>query len=171
MYRLFEDRIRVHYGQAYVVSKGCRDVVLDDAFLGQSNGICGAGVAGGLLLMTGLHTGWVSMAVSLHEVEPAIDGSWEEIVDAPFTFIGENVSLQEWGGDTVCDLPLTNQSYMVRYCAKGFGIAEELGKADDEVPVEFYSLQFWPATRRPDLVRKQTAAKAAYWHEFAKGLR
>jgi hypothetical protein len=40
---------------------------------------------------------------------------------------------------------------------------------DDEDPlIDRYLLQFWPAAPAPDRVVKQTSAKAAYWHEYAR---
>jgi hypothetical protein len=51
-------------------------------FGGQRNGLCGAAIPGNLLLLTGLHTGTVGLTVELHDDPPALDDSWEEIVEA-----------------------------------------------------------------------------------------
>ncbi len=41
---------------------------------------------------------------------------------------------------------------------------------EEEEPVDYYHLDFWPADLRPDVVLKQTSEIAAYWHEYAKSL-
>jgi hypothetical protein len=154
----------VHYGQIYVLSPGCDPVLPAEAFAGQSNGLCGAGVEGGLFLATGLHTGYVHMQVEVHADEPPVDERWEEIVEASCAFSQTPVVLEDWGGENRCELPLAEGTYRVRYCAKRFGEAPEGNGEDGEELVERYALIFWPAPARPDQVIKQTSPGAAYWN-------
>lgn len=92
----------VHYGQLYVRSGladlGAPDPELHACFAGQQNGLCGGAVPGCLLLITGLHTGTVGLVVELHDRPPALDDSWEEIVEVPFRPVGE-ASLVGWAGE------------------------------------------------------------------------
>ena len=167
---VYEGRLRVHYGQAYVLSPDCGDVLPDDAYVGQRNGLCGAGVKGALFLTTGLHTGYVQLTVTVHDTLPPVQEDWDEIVEASCTFASVPVVLQNWDGEVVCELPLAEGTYRVRYSAKGFGEAPESGGEIDEEPVERYALAFWPATAESDKVIKQTSVKAAYWNNGGWGV-
>ncbi|MEU7906207.1 hypothetical protein [Actinoplanes sp. NPDC049118] len=84
---LDEPRVFVTYGSATVVSGDDTDgngYEHDEAWADESNGLCGAGVRGVLVLTTGTHTGWIPFRVELHEAEPEVDDSWDEIVEASF---------------------------------------------------------------------------------------
>jgi hypothetical protein len=154
----------VHYGQIYVTSPGCADVTPDDAFANHQNGLCGTGVAGGVFLVTGLHTGYVHFRVEIHSTAPPIEPEWEEIVESSCVFSRVPVFLEEWAGENKCELPLAEGTYRVRYCAMKFGEAPEGNGEDGEQLVEHYVLHFWPAPHHPDAVVKQTSQKAAYWN-------
>ncbi len=82
---VFDGAFPVHYGQAYILSRPT-DVNsdLDEAFVGQQNGLLGASVRGQLWLTTGLHTGRVQLSISKAEAEPPLDDRSEEIVEATF---------------------------------------------------------------------------------------
>src|SRR5262249_12792354 len=70
MTRVFEDKIHVHYGQAYILMSEMPNPGLNDAFRGQTNGLCGAAVRGALWLVTGLHTGQVGFTVDVLDAAP-----------------------------------------------------------------------------------------------------
>ncbi len=59
MTELFAGNVEVQYGQAYIELDGSFDGAMDDCFVGQRNGLCGAQKPAILFLMTGLHTGIV----------------------------------------------------------------------------------------------------------------
>jgi hypothetical protein len=157
----------VHYGQIYVLSPECEPVMPADAFEGQRNGLCGAGVEGGLFLATGLHTGYVHMRIEVHTNEPPIDDEWEEIVEVSCFFPQTPVVLEDWSGNSKCELPIAEGMYRVRYSAKRFGQAQEGNGVDGEALVERYSVLFWPSPRRADQVIKETSERAAYWNDGA----
>jgi hypothetical protein len=95
MRTLFDDEVRVSYSQIYVVSDALPDMT--EAFAGQSNGLCGAGVPGGLFLITGTHTGKVRFTVELHDDEPAAATTdWEEVVEVPYAPTGPDTHLVQW---------------------------------------------------------------------------
>lgn len=167
---VFDGPLRMQYGQAYVLSPGCGDVLPDDAYSGQRNGLCGAGVEGALFLTTGLHTGYVQLVVTVHDVSPPLGEDWEEIVEASCTFVSIPVVLQNWNGEVVCELPLAEGTYRVRYSAKGFGEAPEGDGENGQELVESYALAFWPATAESDRVIRQTTLKAAYWNDGGWGV-
>lgn len=160
----------MHYGQAYVIA-GSEDTDLAASFRGQVNGLCGAAAAGLLFLITGLHTGRVGFTVDICAARPAVDDSWEEIVEVPLTVAVAEVTLQEWGGQAAYRLPLPAADYRVRYCARGMQHGHDLDTGQDhDRPADSYSLAFWPAPPAPDQMVKQTSEIAAYWHDVANSL-
>ncbi len=173
--QIFRGPLHVHYGQAYLI---CDDKLgelsLDEAFRGQTNGLCGGAVAGQLFLLTGLHTGEVGFSLEVHDFDPGVDDTWQEIVEVSFQAPGSEdgeFALHEWGGEQICRVPLApGATYRVRYCASGM---DRGACADTHVrkdPVDFYHLIFWPGPSAADAVLKETSANAAYWHRFAQGL-
>jgi hypothetical protein len=167
----FAGRLWVHYGQAYVLVGDCEVPDLEAAFRGQVNGLCGTAVSGGLFLITGLHTGQVGFTVEVSGSAPELDGSWEEIVEAPFLVPDLPVALYEWGGESGLRLSLAAGTYRARYSARNMQAGHDQDTlADDTVIIDEYWLQFWPAPASPDQVIRQTSEIAAYWHRFARGL-
>ncbi|MGC4816576.1 hypothetical protein [Micromonospora sp. DT63] len=123
---LFDGPAPVAYGQIYVTSRELPD--MSGAFAGQANGLCGAGQAGALFLMTGTHTGRVHFRVEVYDGEPsAAAQEWEEVVEASFLPRAPVVDLVPWGEGSLAPLPLTPEGqdagrlpvYRVRYCATG----------------------------------------------------
>lgn len=157
---LFEGLLHVSYGQFYVNSTDDASHPLDEAFAGQSNGLCGAAVAGFLFLVTGQHTGEVPLSVQLHEEAPPLEPEWQEVVEASFRPVSAQAVLAQWGGGFF-PLGLEEISYRVRYCARGFDEAHQGGVYDR---FDAYLLQFWPAPPAPDEVIRQTGRGPAYWH-------
>src|SRR3954470_5973927 len=85
MQRVFDGEVRVDYSQIYVqTASGWSTNDLRAGFAGQVNGLCGAGISGGMWLVTGLHMGNVGFVVELHDQQPVIDDAWEEIVEVSF---------------------------------------------------------------------------------------
>ena len=179
MRTLFDDEVWVSYGQIYVISDDLLDMT--EAFAGQSNGLCGAGVPGGLFLITGTHTGKVRFTVELHDDEPpAATTDWEEVVEVPYTPAMPEVRLVQWAGEQSWPLDLRQSErtartgYRVRYCASGMAQAREThGTEFGDLALDRYLLRFWPVgdgTARPDAVLRQTTSTAAYWHDHARGL-
>lgn len=157
----------VSYAQIYVESSE-NYASMEECFAGQQNGLCGAAVTGKLFLITGLHTGQVAFAVELHDGEPVIDDSWEEIVEASYRPLGAP-ALAPWGGGSWWELELQpHVDYRVRYCGWGIDAAHRDGQQEGEPPVDRYVLQFWPAPPGPDRVVKVTSRQAAYQHESVR---
>ena len=170
--RVFDGRLHVHYGQAYVFSGDAGDTSdLDQCFRGQSNGLLGAGQPGMLFFLTGLHTGLVELTIDVVEHEPPLDDGWEEVVEVSFAPADADARLEAWGGDLVCRLPLEQRAYRVRYAARGM----EEGRAADTIlegtePIDAYALSFRPAAPAPDRILRQTSETAAYSHAWAQSL-
>ena len=172
---IFDGRLYVHYGQAYVNPLQVEQPDFQDAFRGQSNGLCGAAEVGRLLVLTGLHTGDVGFRLEVCDQAPDLDLGWEEIVEvsfhSPAAADGE-LTLVDLNGSVVCAIPLQLETaYRARYCARGMDRGKEMDTIlDDEALADHYQLTFWPAPHAPDEVLKQTSEEAAYWHDHARGL-
>ncbi|MFC9807961.1 hypothetical protein [Streptomyces griseoaurantiacus] len=162
--------VHVSYSQLYVESdpEG-PGADLDEAFVGQTVGICGAAAPGALFLVTGLHTGDVGFTVEVHEEPPAFDPDWEEVVEVSFRPVSAHTALVEWAGWDSWPLDLPEADYRVRYCARGMDAAHDLDtRSPDEPQVDSYLLQFWPAPPASDRIIRQTSGIAAYWHKSAQ---
>ncbi|WFB11289.1 hypothetical protein LRS74_32820 [Streptomyces sp. LX-29] len=170
MRRPVEGEVHVHYGQIYVESDpdGCGPG-LDEAFAGQSAGLCGAAVPGALWLTTGLHTGEVGFTVEVCDQAPPLDEGWEDVVEVSFRPVSDSSQLVQWAGEASWELGLEEIDYRVRYCARGMDEAGQRDtRMDDEQQLDCYLLQFWPAPPAPDRVLRQTSEQAAYWHDHAR---
>jgi hypothetical protein len=170
--RPVEGEVHVHYGQIYVeTDPDSYGPDLEEAFAGQSTGLCGAATPGALWLNTGLHTGWVGFTVEVHEQAPQLDPAWEDVVEVSFRPASADSALVEWGGGDFWQLGLEETDHRVRYCARGMDQASERDtRMDGEPRLDCYLLQFWPAPPEPDRVLKQTSQVAAYWHRYAREL-
>jgi hypothetical protein len=162
--RLYDGRMWVHYGQAYVYGQEHPGELLARSFTGQANGICGAAEPGSLCLITGLHTGDVHIQVDVLDSEPELDADWEEAVEVSFRPGIGGASLIDWNGNTVVDLGLDDRDYRVRYCARGMQLGRDLDTLGEGEPVDSYAIYFWPAPPAPDQIIRRTSPTAAYWH-------
>ncbi|MGP2435770.1 hypothetical protein [Streptomyces sp. JW3] len=162
----------VEYSTTYVESDPDGRIPLrDEAFAGQSQGLCGAAAPGFLWLITGLHTGSVGFTVELHEQEPALDPAWEEAVEASFRPMSAQTLLAPEDSGTAWDLGLPMTDHRVRYRARGFDEGRNRDtRSPGQPPADTYLLQFWPAPPAPDRVLRQTSPHAAYWHDVAREL-
>jgi len=170
MTTVFDDTVHVHYSQIYVTSD-------PEAFIdgfegsraGQSNGLCGAATPGLLYLVTGLHTGDIPFTVEVHESAPPVPDGWEDVVEASFRPVTEQVELTEWAGEAAWPLPLRTVDYRVRYCVTGMDEGRHQDTVvDGEQAPDRYLLQFWPGPPAPDVIVRQGSESAAYWHGVAR---
>ena len=169
MKTLVDDEVHTDYGQILVRSGADVDFGLDDAFSGSEGvGLCGTAIAGNMLLLTGMSYGGVGFLAELHDSRPALDQTWEEIVEVSFRPLSESTRLWQWNSQKWWDLGLQQSDYRVRYCAIGMDAARRMNNRDDGEPqTDRYLLQFWPAPPEPARVIKQTSAAAASSHESA----
>lgn len=172
--KIFDGKLSVHYGQAYVFAGdiGEWDGDIADCLINQENGLCGTATPRIIFLHTGLHTGDVWLSVEVLNAQPNDTADWEDVVEAPFYVdeiaANEGVHLQDWYGECVCCIPLVSGPYRVRYCARSMDEGRNVDTLVDEEPVDFYKLSFWPAELAPDEIIKQRSSDAAYWHQTAK---
>jgi hypothetical protein len=164
MPRIFDGLLDVGYHTAYVESFEHSSEDFESACIGQTNGLLGAAVPGLLCLTTGLHHGAVGLTIDILNTPPPIDDAWEEIVEASFVSTSDTANLVAFYGERVCDIPLPEKHYRVRYCARNMDYGQEVDTIIEEDPIDFYSLIFWPAPSAPDAIIKQTSETAAYWN-------
>jgi hypothetical protein len=171
MERLLERQAQVCYSQMYFVARqeSLFHPDMRRCFVGQENGLCGAATRGVLFLTTGLHTGHVNLTVELCDGEPALDDSWEEIVEASFVVDSPaDPGLSEWG-HAWTPVKLEPGTYRARYRAKNMQAARTKNTVlVHEAAIDSYCLTFWPAPIARDRVLKQTSEIAAYWHNCAR---
>jgi hypothetical protein len=78
-----------------------------------------------LLLLTGLRIGGVGFTAELHDSRPALDETWEDIVEVPFRPVEEETWLLQWNGSMAWELELEERDYRVRYSATGMDAGDE----------------------------------------------
>jgi len=164
---LDEPRVFVTYGSASVISGDEADAIeyeYDQPWADESNGLCGAGVRGVLVLQTGTHTGWIPFRVELHGVMAEVDDSWDEIVEVSFASLADRVQLAGLDGDPFAFM-LPAGDYRVRYSIRAMDEADMV-----EEPPDSYLLQFWPGDPAPGRIVKQTGEQSAYWHRARRTL-
>ncbi|SFV31464.1 hypothetical protein SAMN05216456_1349 [Devosia crocina] len=167
MIELFAGIVQLQYGQAYVELDGAFDGNMENSFIGQSNGLCGAAASEILFLVTGLHTGPVGLTVNLFDAAPELDQEWEEVVEVSFRAPRGEITLMEWGADQGVRIAVPSGEYRARCYGVDMEEANALDTNITEVPVDRYRLDLWLAPSAPDRVIKQTSEVAAYWHDWA----
>ncbi|MFD1935117.1 hypothetical protein ACFSKW_26945 [Nonomuraea mangrovi] len=157
----------VHYGQAYLIddiddAEGPAD--LTDDHPEHPVGIIRVG-DDYAFLVTGTHTGTVSFSIAVAASEPAADlDGYEDVVEVSFESEGGSVSLHEWGGGNVHEIPELPAGpgwYRLRYHAAGMDHGHE-GNEDGPAP-DRYLLQIWPAGESDPVVVKSTSSMHRYW--------
>ncbi|GAA2660604.1 MULTISPECIES: hypothetical protein [Actinosynnema] len=170
--RVWVARSRVHVLSGSTGGPPVDDPAAPESFDGQSNGLCGAGAAGRLVLVTGLRTGQVDFEARLHDGPPPLGAEWEEAVEVSFRPTGPVVRLATPGGGRSPELHLPETDYRVRYCATGVDAGAERDTVlAHEQPVDRYLLDLWPAPPEPDRVLRQRAAYSARKHQRARDQR
>ncbi|MFI7617564.1 hypothetical protein ACIBP6_40715 [Nonomuraea terrae] len=127
----------VHYRQAYLVDD--TDDALGPDGLPADHPEHPVGIIrvnqGGAFLITGLHTGAVgfSVTVAAHDPGAETDG-YEDIVEISFRSEAGHLSLHEWGGDDVHELPTLPAGpgwYRLRHHAQNMDEAAEVDTSDE----------------------------------------
>lgn len=166
MRTLYAGNLHVSYSQFYLMTDMWSSDDMQAVFAGQANGLCGAGLAGGLWLITGLHTGSVPVAVEEHDIAPPVEAGWQEIVEVSCVF-GAPSAFLGWDSGAMIDVP--TGPLRVRYSATRMDEARAADvRGEDEPNLDRYLLQMWPAPPAPDAVLRQTSQIAAYWHDVAR---
>lgn len=164
--------VHVNYSQFYVLNDGSDQFpLLEEAFAGQVNGLCGARAGRSLFLMTGLYLGEVPVEVEFLTSEPTLESEWNEAVEASIVLTGTEMVVSGWAGESshVVAVPAAG-SYRVRYCVSGMEAGRRQVTTLNAPAPDRYRLQFWPAPAAPDTVHRLTTEVAEYWHQTVRGL-
>lgn len=161
---LLSGGVHVHYAQVYVEPPG-ELTDMTAALRGQVNGICGSSQEGHLFLVTGLHTGLVRFTIRLHDTEPPVDTSWDEVVEVSFAHMKDRLALVEWGSEDGHELQIPPGTYRVRYSARSMIGDSQI--TEQNSPAQSYALDFWPAPLAADAIIRVTGECAKYWHSEA----
>ena len=165
---LLDQQITTDYGQFDVLSDAEIEWSLDDFFTGQLNGWVGAAMPGSLHVGLADRTG-SRVRMELHDQVPNL-GSWEDIVEVSVVFQpGSVVRWESWAGESGGPLALPPATYRVRVSANG---RDEARDGRGEPPLDFYLIEFWPATLvEDDIIVRTTSHDAAYWNRAFGGQR
>lgn len=156
---LFDGLVFTSYAQLTLTTGMAETPIPNVAFMDQVNGLCGAAAAGALFLITGTHTGWIPVRISLWNERPGL-GDWEEVVEASLTPAG-GAAFAGWAENPVARFDLPASSYRVRWNARGM----DAGHAAEHPAPDSYELMLWPAPPSADAILRRTAAQASYWHD------
>ena len=169
--QLFSGNLNIDFGQFYI------DVLVDDeddsadylemesAFEDQKNGLCGACHDGKLYFVVGPQSGVIDLTIELHDKEPVLNDSCEDIVECFLSAKKNNLHLCEWGHENTYKLGLPAGDYIVRYSIqaldKDYGHEDE---GDRPVAGQKYFVQFWPGSVSEDKIVRSQTKTGQYWH-------
>lgn len=153
---IFSGTAMVAYSQMYLMSDPLIAVPeLFAAFDGQANWWCGVGVPGTVFFRCGRQDGLVVVTVDIHATAPTLQPEpWDEIVEVSYRPVGDQVTLQEWGGDLVVAFDLPEDVYRIRWHGRGMDAATASEDVNPDVGVDRYLIQFWPADDVGELILK-----------------
>ena len=163
---LMDEVVKTDYGQLdlWFSDDVDDDGDLDATFAGQVNGVAGAAVPGRLYLCLGRRSGGSPVRIEAHDLDPAYDEQWEDVVEVS-TVVGEEGTCgwTSWAGEDGGQFDLPPGPHRVRVCARG----RDAGDADElaDEALDFYLVQMWPAPVAPDAILRVGSKNAAYWHE------
>jgi len=166
---LFSGNIDIFYGQFYIDVLDSEDddyLDMESAFEKQNNGLCGACHKGKLFFVVGPQDGAAKVTVELHESEPNLIDSFDDIVECSFLANTNDLHLCEWAHEATHNLNLPSGEYIVRYSAKKIDM--DYGEDDDwETPIEGqeYIIQFWPGKLPSDKILQTNTTVGQYWHK------
>ncbi|MET7997965.1 hypothetical protein ABZU76_44485 [Amycolatopsis sp. NPDC005232] len=137
-----------------------RDLSADLPFpsLAYANGLVGTDFINGAVVLTGIHTGSVTVTVQALDTAPdsvELDG-WDEVAEVSVDSEYGELIVAGMGEDPPDFPELAHSgpgSYRLRVHARGRDIAPHLNVWD---PVEDYRISVWPAPESPDAVYKQS---------------
>jgi hypothetical protein len=157
--------IFVDYGSMLIRSGETNISGGENYFATQRNGLLGGAIYSRLSVHLGVHTGEVHVEVERHQQPPAIDESWEEIVEVSCYIDAAPVVLEGASPKHSLRLPLEKGWFRVRLCVVGFGESEK-ARIFDDPKLERYKLIFWAADPRGDAILKQTSDEVIHRHRF-----
>lgn len=170
MKTLFNGRLWVHYGQAYVVSGPGFDSDLEASFRGQASGLCGASSPNLLFLHGSAHRPREFQRRILRcrtATGPGMGGRRRSLIHSGQPSLPRGV-----GRPGLVSKDLAPGTYRVRYAARGMDSARAVDTiVETEEPIDTYQLSFWPAKGdAPDRVVRQESQTATYWNGWANSL-
>ena len=153
--------LHLSYSQFVITDWNSRDGI--PPTLAASNGLVGTNASGAVVL-TGIHTGNVSVTVELLDIEPgSVDlNEWDEIVEVSVDSEEGELIAHGIMDDPPQELPELAHAgpgtYRLRVHARGRDTAVDATRSD---PVEDYKLAVWPAPDATETVYKQSDTRGA----------
>lgn len=169
---VLEAEIYVDYSQTYVTgAEGEWLPDMDQSFRGQSNGLCGAGKPGGLMLSVAPQYGDVPFRVETGTTRPPVPGGYRDVVEVSLDVAAPEMLLDPVeASQSPFTLPAAG-SYRVRYCAWDYEAGlDAVDRSRGEPAVDHYLLQFWPAPPKPDEVLRCSGPATQSLHDYARAI-
>jgi hypothetical protein len=153
----------VHYGQYSLFDSDHDAGPVWESLEAGGVGVIGVEV-GSALLLTKRHTGDVGLTVAYAEAEPALNESYDDIVEIDFMAEAQSLRLTTWHEQEfdLPDLPAGPGNYRLRYHARQIGDLEPDLASMDQIADE-YLLQIWRAMPSPSRVVMSTSGWLDYW--------
>ena len=175
MKTLYNSSLGIEYGQFYITPVADDfeeedDLIPDNAFEEQENGLCGAALRERIFFVVGIQNGKIAVDVQLHDSSPEVNDSFEEIVEVSIIRAEHKLHLCEWGWVNTHELDIPAGTYRLRYSIDGFENDYDPDIEDEEywespLPRQKHLIQIWPSGASEDRILKQTTEQAKYWHE------
>ncbi|WP_372659876.1 hypothetical protein [Amycolatopsis kentuckyensis] len=166
-----EDNVHVSYHQLQIVDRG---IVDDGAALSwKSNGLIDVHRIGLATVACGVHTGYVSVRVELHDDEPPVSvDEWDDVVEVSLTAPRGQLRIVGLMSDISHELPVMSHrgpgNYRLRVHARGRDEAAYPTVSDgSSVPPEILLVQSWPHGASAQHVHKTTDRYGAELRKFA----
>jgi len=167
---IYSGPLGIGYGQFYIdyLDEDKGTPLLDEAMENQTNGLCGEVDHGELVFIAGIQVGIIHLEVHMYDIEPALDESFQDIVDVSTQFSKPPI-LCEWAHDDTHELKIPNGTYRIRYCINGLDIDPDCYDEDDQpFKHQKYLIQIWPSPLAPDQIIKNETETGLYWHNASK---
>jgi hypothetical protein len=164
---VWDNGLFVHYGFVFVSPADDEDPDLDEARGDQSNGLLRAAVSGALAVVTGTHTGRIHFRIEWHETEPPVGDDWQDVVEASLDIQSQVMRLATFDDAHPVELPWLG-AHRVRLCASNMDAGREADPDGDEMGVDSYLLQLWPAVAAPDAIVRVGSRFAEHEHAEAE---
>jgi len=176
--KIYSGNIFTNYSEFTIECDDPDDSQLENGgYSNQENGLVGCSATGRLFFTAEPKDSFIKLEIELHEHEPCIDNTFDEIIEVFFLKSKEDVFLCEWAHEETHLLEIPAGQYKVRYNIKGFDLDYDYDNMeepqDDEplppYPGQSYLIQLWPSSaHEADKIIKQTSNLAAYWHGARK---
>ncbi|MEU5201160.1 hypothetical protein AB0G86_45190 [Streptomyces scabiei] len=154
------DHLNVEYSQYYLCEWGSLPDPEEIPRIPRGNTLAGAG-SGYLTIMSGTHSGYITLAIECRDNEPPQDfKAWESVVDVSHHSEKGIMFPLLWAGDTLREAGNLARKgpgwYRIRIHTRGRDEGRQLSAVPElpDYPVEEHLITIWPAPPKNEKVHK-----------------